>query len=130
MQLFSSWTGGDFLMFYTMLLGLGTLAAWWIPAQLREPGRRGESLEPEDLALLAGGRGRFVDSLLADLYVRGGLADGDKGKLVVAPVPPASRCWRRPRRCRWPMRAPCSAPIASGPRHGCSATACCCAPNR
>lgn len=91
MQLFSSWTGGDFLMFYTMLLGLGTLAAWWIPAQLREPGRRGESLEPEDLALLAGGRGRFVDSLLADLYVRGGLADGDKGKLVVAhPSLPAS----------------------------------------
>ncbi|WP_379921125.1 TIGR04222 domain-containing membrane protein [Erythrobacter sp. R86502] len=84
MQLFSSWTGGDFLLFYIMLLALSVAAAWWLPAFLREPGRRGESDDIESIALLAGGRQRMTDSLLADLYVRGGLAPLDAGKLVVA----------------------------------------------
>lgn len=84
MQLFSSWTGSDFLLFYTALLGVGTLAAWWIPANLREAGRRGESYDPEDLALLAGGRAQHADSVIADLYARGGLADMADGKLRVA----------------------------------------------
>lgn len=95
MQLFSSWTGSDFLLFYIMLLGFCTLAAWWIPAHLREPGRRGEATDFESLALLAGGRERFVDSLLADLVVRGGLAAAGEGKLMVAqsglPASPAAK---------------------------------------
>ncbi len=95
MQLFSSWTGSDFLLFYTALLGLSTFAAWWMPAHLRSPGRRGESVDAEGLALLAGGRERFADALLADLYVRGGLAPGEAGTLVVAdprlPTSPAGR---------------------------------------
>jgi len=95
MQLFSSWTGGDFLLFYTMLLGLCTVAAWWIPAHLREPGRSGESSDPETLAMLAGGRERLADSLLVDLFVRGGLAAADDGKLIVAqpgvPATPAGK---------------------------------------
>ena len=84
MQLFSSWTGSDFLLFYTMLLGLATFAAWWLPAHLREPGRQGESNDLESIALLAGGRERMADSLRADLYVRGALVPADKGKLYVA----------------------------------------------
>jgi uncharacterized protein (TIGR04222 family) len=84
MQLFSSWTGSDFLLFYTALLGLSTLAAWWMPAYLREAGRGGESRDAEDLALLAGGRARHADSVIADLYARGGLADMADGKLRVA----------------------------------------------
>ncbi len=83
MQLFSSWTGGDFLLFYTALLGLSALAAWWIPAHLREQGRRGDPSDAESVALLAGGRGRFTDSLLADLYVRGGFEPVGDGKLAV-----------------------------------------------
>ena len=95
MQLFSSWTGGDFLLFYTLLLGLAVLAAWWMPVPLRAAGRTGESLDAEDLALLAGGRDRFADSLVADLFVRGGLAEAGSGKLAVAerslPASPAAR---------------------------------------
>lgn len=81
MQLFSSWTGSDFLLFYIALLGFCGLAAWWIPANLRPAGRRIESLEAEDLAVLAGGRERFADSVLADLYARGGLITTVTGKL-------------------------------------------------
>ena len=40
MQLFSSWTGGDFLLFYMALLGLAVFAAWWMPAHLRGAARR------------------------------------------------------------------------------------------
>ena len=95
MQLFSSWTGSDFLVFYTMLLGMSTLAAWWIPAHLREPGRRSESRDAEDLALLAGGRQRHADSVIADLFARGGLAALADGKLRVAePGLPASAAGR------------------------------------
>ena len=49
MELFSSWTGSDFLMFYIALLGLCTFAAWWMPAHLRSGGRRGESADAESL---------------------------------------------------------------------------------
>ncbi|MCL9981868.1 MAG: TIGR04222 domain-containing membrane protein [Erythrobacter sp.] len=91
MELFSSWTGSDFLQFYIMLLVLSAVAGWWIPAQLRPAGRASESLDAEDLAMLGGGRERFADSLLADLFVRGGLAAVSAGKLeVVQPGLPAS----------------------------------------
>ena len=95
MQLFSSWTGSDFLMFYTMLLGLSAFAAWYIPAHLHEPGRHAAADDLESIALLAGGRKRMTDSLLADLYVRGALVEADKGTLYVAardlPVGPAGK---------------------------------------
>jgi uncharacterized protein (TIGR04222 family) len=96
MQLFSSWTGSDFLFFYITLLGLSAVAAWWwIPAQLRPAGRHCDALDAEDLAVLAGGRNRFADSLLADLFVRGGLVGPIAGKLEVAqrsiPVGPAGK---------------------------------------
>jgi uncharacterized protein (TIGR04222 family) len=95
MQLFSSWTGSEFLMVYIALLGLCSLAAWWLPAHLVEGKRRGESPDAESLALLAGGRERFVDSLLADLFARGGLATGQDGRMVVTdprvPTSPAGR---------------------------------------
>ena len=84
MQLFSSWTGSDFLLFYSVLLAFACLAAWWIPASLREPGRRGSVDDLESIAVLAGGRNRFADSLLADLYVRGALEPAGKGKLSAA----------------------------------------------
>lgn len=84
MELFSSWTGSDFLLFYIVLLGLSVLGAWWIPASLREPGRRGVADDVESVALLAGGRARYNDSLLTGLYVRGALTKGEKGKFNIA----------------------------------------------
>jgi uncharacterized protein (TIGR04222 family) len=83
MELFSSWTGSDFLLFYSMLLGFAAVAAWWIPAHLRDPGRRGAADDLESVAVLAGGRARLADSLLAKLYVQGALIEGEKGKLHI-----------------------------------------------
>ncbi len=83
MQLFSSWTGSDFLIFYSALLFAGCFAAWWIPSQLRGTGRRGEALDAESVALLTGGRDRFADAVLADLFVRGALERSGKDRLAV-----------------------------------------------
>lgn len=91
MQLFSSWTGSDFLLFYILLLGLSILAAWWIPAQLRAVGRRCESLDSEDIALLAGGNASHTDSVIADLYARGAIINyGDEKLRVLEPDMSAS----------------------------------------
>lgn len=95
MELFASWTGSDFLLFYSILLGFACLAGWWIPNLLREAGRRGSLDDLEGVALLTGGRARLTDSLLAELYVQGGLTEGPKGKLAIAdrnaPVSPTAR---------------------------------------
>jgi uncharacterized protein (TIGR04222 family) len=84
MELFSSWTGSDFLLFYSVLLGFAGLGAWWMPTLLREPGRRGSLDDLESVAVLTGGPSRLADSALAELYVHGGLIGGEKGKLAVA----------------------------------------------
>lgn len=84
MELFSSWTGSDFLLFYSTLLALACAAAWWIPAHLREAGRGTAPDDFESIALLSGGKERLADSLLADLLVRGALSPADKGKLAIA----------------------------------------------
>lgn len=83
MQLFSSWTGSDFLIFYSALLVAGCFAALWMPSQLRDTGRRGESLDAESVALLTGGRLRFADAVLADLFVRGALEPSGADRLAV-----------------------------------------------
>lgn len=84
MELFSSWTGSDFLLFYSVMLAFGSALAWRLPAILREAGRCGEAQDLESVAVLAGGRRRLADSLLADLYVRGALVEAEKGKLRIA----------------------------------------------
>jgi uncharacterized protein (TIGR04222 family) len=95
MQLFSSWTGGEFLLFYIMLLGLSGVASWWIPAQLRSSGLPRRETDPDAIALLAGGRERLLDSVIADLYARGGLGEDGKRKLkVMSPSLPASPAGR------------------------------------
>lgn len=83
MQLFSSWTGSDFLIFYSALLLAGCMAAWWIPSQMRETGRRGEALDAESVALLAGGRDRFADAVLVDLFVSGAIEPSGKDRVAV-----------------------------------------------
>ena len=95
MQLFSSWTGSDFLLFYIMLLGLSAFAAWWIPAHLRDSGRRSESPDAEDIAMLAGGAGephRFGASPICSPAV------------ALAPMRKTS--------CPWPSRVCSPAPQA------------------
>jgi uncharacterized protein (TIGR04222 family) len=95
MQLFSSWAGSEFLLFYIMLLGVSTLAAWWIPAHLRPVGRHSEALDAEDLALLTGGSASHTDSVIAELYARGALINYGDGKLrVLEPDIPASAAGR------------------------------------
>jgi uncharacterized protein (TIGR04222 family) len=84
MELFSSWTGSDFLLFYAGLLGFACVAGWWIPARLRAPGRHGAVDDPESVAVLVGGCERLADSVLADLCTRGALIAQGKGGLAVA----------------------------------------------
>jgi uncharacterized protein (TIGR04222 family) len=95
MQLFSSWTGSDFLLFYIMLLLVATLAAWWMPAHLRGEGGRGESADAEDIAFLAGGRASHTDSVIADLFARGGIIETGNGRFSVIeqglPASPSGR---------------------------------------
>lgn len=91
MELFSSWTGSEFLLFYIMLLGCACLAARWIPAQMRVPGRRAAADDLESIALLAGGRARLTDSLLAELFVCGGLIAEQRGRLAIANPGASSR---------------------------------------
>lgn len=86
MELFSSWTGSDFLLFYAGLLGAASLAAWRIPSNLRAPGRHAHLDDVECIAILSGGRARMADSVLTDLYVRGALADGEKGRLTICNI--------------------------------------------
>ncbi len=90
MELFSSWTGSDFLLFYSMLLAFSVAAAWWIPANLRDPGRRGAADDLESVAMLAGGRARLADCLLAELFVQGALTEGERGKLHIARSAPGA----------------------------------------
>lgn len=84
MELFSSWTGSDFLLFYAGLLGFACVVAWWIPARLRGPGRQGAVDDLESVAVLAGGPDRLADAVLAELYVRGALSVQGRGQLAVA----------------------------------------------
>jgi uncharacterized protein (TIGR04222 family) len=95
MELFSSWTGSDFRLFYTVLLGFAGFCAWRLPGLLRDPGRRARLTDLDSVAVLAGGPSRLADSALAELYVHGGLIGGEKGKLAVtgceAAVSPAAR---------------------------------------
>ncbi|MFO6447575.1 TIGR04222 domain-containing membrane protein [Erythrobacter sp. NE805] len=84
MQLFSSWTGSDFLILYTVLLAAGCAGAWVIPQRLRARGRAGDAPDVESAALLAGGRTRLAEAVLTDLYVRGGIVAASDGRLVVA----------------------------------------------
>ena len=66
-------TGGPFLLLYLVLLGGAVVAALAAPARLRPPGRAQDIVDPNALAVLAGGKGRFVEALVARLLGRGAL---------------------------------------------------------
>jgi len=84
MEIFASWTGPDFLAFYAVMLATCVFLGLWIPANLREAGRKGSVEDLEEVAVLSGGHERHAAAILADLFTRGALTEGDKGKLRVA----------------------------------------------
>lgn len=90
MQLFTSLTDSEFLIIFSGLIVAGCVAAWLIPSALRDAGRRSESLDPESIAVLAGGRERFADAVLARLFVAGVLEFAGSGGLRVVRRDPAA----------------------------------------
>lgn len=78
---FSSYDGGDFLLFYSLLLLAAVVAGFWIPAFIRPDGRNPGAVGAEALAYLAGGAGRFAESVVANLLGRGELKV--EGKAIV-----------------------------------------------
>ncbi len=84
MDLFGSYTGADFLLFYACLLALAVLAGLWIPRWLRAEGRFSAALDAQEIALLAGGKKRLVQTAVAELYAAGALTHGGAGKMAVA----------------------------------------------
>ena len=84
MELFGSYTGADFLLFYGGLMVAAGVASLWMPGWLRAEGRSSGTLDTEEAALLAGGRKRLVQAAVAELYAAGALTHGGTGKLAVA----------------------------------------------
>ena len=84
MELFSSYTGFEFLTFYVALLLVSVAASFWIAARLRPLGGRASTLEAEEMAVLAEGTVRHAYTVATDLMVQGGLENASSGKLRVA----------------------------------------------
>lgn len=77
------WTGGPFLILYLVLLVIVVIAGVMIPAWQLPEGRRQKVSDPDQLAYLAGGRGRFADSVVARLLAGRALAMNGKTRLDV-----------------------------------------------
>lgn len=84
MEIFSSYTGPDFLAFYAVMLVTCVFLGLWIPANLREAGKRGKVDDLEEVAVLVGGAEQHAAAVLTDLYASGALAEAGEGKLMVA----------------------------------------------
>lgn len=85
---FSSYSAGEFLIFYALLMVGAVGAGFWIPAFLRPDGRAVPVTDADELGWLAGGHPRFVDTVLSRLLGRGALTGCD-GKLAWADVRPS-----------------------------------------
>jgi uncharacterized protein (TIGR04222 family) len=83
MEIFSSFSGSDFLNFYGVLLFTAGIAGLFIPVLMRPEGRGGELSDMEDIAVMAGGSERHASVITADLLARGGLSEDGKDKLTV-----------------------------------------------
>jgi len=77
------WTGGPFLILYLVLLVTVVIAGVMIPAWQLPEGRRQKVSDPDQLALLAGGRARLADSVVARLLAGRALVMNGKDKLDV-----------------------------------------------
>ncbi|EAQ30448.1 hypothetical protein NAP1_06710 [Erythrobacter sp. NAP1] len=83
MELFASYTGGDFLVFYCIMLVTCIFAGLWIPANLRPEGRRGEVEDLEEVAVLTGGADRLSVAVLSSLFAKGALDVDERKRLAV-----------------------------------------------
>ncbi len=83
MELFSSYTGPDFLAFYALLMATTVAAGFWVPAKLRPPGKLDSVDHAEEMAILAAGPKRHAHALATDLMAHGALANASSKKLRV-----------------------------------------------
>jgi uncharacterized protein (TIGR04222 family) len=67
------WTGQPFLILFGALFVIATLVSFVVPALLRPTGREPERIDPDDLALLAGGRERLFSAAATRLLAAGTL---------------------------------------------------------
>ena len=84
MEIFSSYTGADFLAFYAVMLITCVFLGLWIPANLRPTGRRNSVEGTEEAAMLIGGTARHSAAVVTELYTAGGLQPSGNKKLAVA----------------------------------------------
>ena len=78
-------TGGPFLSLYFTLLAVGLVAGFLIPRWLRPAGRNQRVTDVDELALLAGGKPRFADAVVARLLASGALEMAGRDQFAVAP---------------------------------------------
>ena len=83
MDIFGSYSGADFLLFYGGMLLTSIVAGIWIAAVMRPPGRSGKPEGHEELALLADGAARHAAAVLSSLFAKDALDQSDKNKLRV-----------------------------------------------
>lgn len=81
---FSSYSGTEFLVFYTLMLATAVLASIWLPNVLRSDGKAARIEDPLQLAWLAGGAGRFTEAVLARLMGAGALEESGANKLRIS----------------------------------------------
>lgn len=77
-------TGRPFLILYAVLFALAIGVALAIPRWSRAEGRDAAPRDPDELAVLAGGAMRLVDTVIARMLLRGQLTIEGKKKLNVA----------------------------------------------
>lgn len=83
MEFFAGFSGGQFLIFYVIMLATSVAAALWIPAVLRPDGRRAKLTDLEEIALLSGGAERHTTAVLSSLFAKDALDQAGKSKLIV-----------------------------------------------
>ncbi|MCX8476710.1 MAG: TIGR04222 domain-containing membrane protein [Sphingomonas sp.] len=71
-------TGGPFLALYGVLLVVTIVSGWLIPNWLRPDGGRVRAVDRDQLAILTGGKARFVDTVVARLLAGEQLRTGGK----------------------------------------------------
>ena len=83
MDIFGSYSGPEFLFFYTGMLATCVLAGIWIQAVMRPPGRYNRVEDVEEIAVLAGGLERHAKATLSSLFAKDALDRAGKHKLRV-----------------------------------------------
>lgn len=81
---FSTYTGGDFLAFYALLVLGAVVAGVWLPGFLRSDGANRRVSDRYDMAYLVGGPRRVTETALAQLFGLGAIgAAGDRKMRVL-----------------------------------------------